>query len=528
MISEVQIAAMMDSARDSESAGAWDEALEQYELVFRHLPRQGDAATAASLMRRIGRVHRERGDVDLAVEAFEASLAIAEANDLREHVAQALNSLGTAEQFRGRLDTAEPLYVQAREIAAEVGNARLTAMVDQNLGILSNIRGDLASALVRYRSALDRHRSLGDQLTAARTLNNMGMAYVDLEQWEAARQCFEEACQLAAAVGDVAMVGTVDLNYAELFLKRQNFEAARECCDRALEIFRRVKSKWWMAEAYKFYGVLYRDTGRPERADTHFSLALGLAQTSNDVLLEAETQSEWAVLHLEEQREAEALKLLNRAYRLFSQVQARRDVLGVERRLHALKGRYLEVVANWGESMEQGTGASVPGHCRRMAHNTAVLGEAAGFSGWDLTWLRVGASVHDVGKTMVPSQILQKAGPLTVEEGEIVRSHVVVGESMVENLDFPENVLPMVRSHHERWDGTGYPDRRAGEDIPLSARILCVADAFDALTTPRSYRPALSGGRAAQIINQDAGRVYDPEVANLFASLYEQGALAVE
>src|SRR5580692_9282761 len=131
-------------------------------------------------------------------------------------------------------------------------------------------------------------------------------------------------------------------------------------------------------------------------------------------------------------------------------------------------------------------------HCQRLAVASVMLGEALGLPSQDLTALYRGGYLHDIGKIGIPDAILFKRGALTSEEWEVMRSHPVRGEEICHPMRSLAPVLPIIRSHHERWDGTGYPDGLAGEEIPLVARILQVADIFDALTTERPYKLALT------------------------------------
>ena len=133
-------------------------------------------------------------------------------------------------------------------------------------------------------------------------------------------------------------------------------------------------------------------------------------------------------------------------------------------------------------------------HCQRLAVASVMLGEALGLPSQDLTALYRGGYLHDIGKIGIPDAILFKRGPLTSEEWEVMRSHPVRGEEICRPMRSLAPVLPIIRSHHERWDGSGYPDGLAGEDIPLLARILQVADIYDALTSERPYKQR-SGAR---------------------------------
>ena len=144
------------------------------------------------------------------------------------------------------------------------------------------------------------------------------------------------------------------------------------------------------------------------------------------------------------------------------------------------------------------------GHSDRLAEHAVQLGESLGLSADDLQELRLGCLLHDIGKVAVPDKILLKPARLNSEETEIVRQHPVTGEKICAPLECLRSILPLIRHHHERIDGSGYPDRLYGEEIPLKARILQVADVYDALTSDRPYRKALSSEEALGILHQEA------------------------
>ena len=156
------------------------------------------------------------------------------------------------------------------------------------------------------------------------------------------------------------------------------------------------------------------------------------------------------------------------------------------------------------------------GHCQRVADLACAIATDYGFDQPTMFWFRVGALLHDVGKVVVPSDILNKPGSLSPEERAIMERHPVAGVELLHDVEFPWDVIPMIRGHHERWDGHGYPDGLSGEDIPLAARILGVADVFDALTSQRPYRRAFAVRDALQLMQADAGRHFDPEILSRF------------
>src|SRR5580693_1391077 len=146
------------------------------------------------------------------------------------------------------------------------------------------------------------------------------------------------------------------------------------------------------------------------------------------------------------------------------------------------------------------------GHCDRLSKYSVAMGEKLGLPEDLRVALRRGGLVHDIGKLAVPEHILLKPGPLTAEERKIMEQHTVIGERICAPLRSFRHVLPIIRHHHEKWDGAGYPDGLKGEQIPLTARILQVTDIYDALTTDRPYRKALSIDEAFAIMREEVKR----------------------
>jgi len=165
-------------------------------------------------------------------------------------------------------------------------------------------------------------------------------------------------------------------------------------------------------------------------------------------------------------------------------------------------------------------------HCERLAAYSVRLGQALGLPRADQLALYRGGYLHDIGKVGIPDSILFNKGMLSAEEWQVMRMHTIRGEEICRPMKTLAPVLPIIRSHHERWDGSGYPDGLKGEEIPLLARILQVADIYDALTTARSYKPAFSHSYALEIMLQESQRGWrDPELIPLFAQMEMQASI---
>ncbi len=159
-------------------------------------------------------------------------------------------------------------------------------------------------------------------------------------------------------------------------------------------------------------------------------------------------------------------------------------------------------------------------HCQRLALIGAAVGVALGLAAPDVLALQRGGYLHDIGKVAIPDQILFKPGPLTPEEWDIMKSHTGRGERICSNMRSLQAVLPIIRHHHERWNGTGYPDGLKGEGIPVLARILQLADIYDALTTARPYKRALSQEESLDVIREETRKGWrDPRLVEVFADV---------
>lgn len=180
-----------------------------------------------------------------------------------------------------------------------------------------------------------------------------------------------------------------------------------------------------------------------------------------------------------------------------------------------------EIVFALARAVEQ-RDANTGGHCERLAFTSVALGIAMGLDRVSLLALYRGGYLHDVGKVGIPDSILFKPGKLTAEEWVAMRSHTVRGEDICRHLRSLCMVLPIIRHHHERWDGSGYPDGLRGDQIPLLARILQIADIYDALTYERPYKPAYTTAEALCIIRRETKCGWrDPRIFHLFTRLHK-------
>jgi putative two-component system response regulator len=187
----------------------------------------------------------------------------------------------------------------------------------------------------------------------------------------------------------------------------------------------------------------------------------------------------------------------------------------LSRAMEALKNTTRATLEAFSETIEQ-KDAYTKGHCNRVRNISVALGKALRLSHERLAILEGGALLHDIGKIGISEEILNKKGKLTQMEFDIIRMHPISGERIINHIEMFQPYRPIIRSHHERMDGTGYPDGLKGEEIPFDVRIVSLADAFDAMTSNRAYRSALPTEIAVEEIKICSGTQFDPEIVEVF------------
>jgi putative nucleotidyltransferase with HDIG domain len=513
------ISDLFDRASREEAAGAWPSAVSVYDQAYRHALAERSLPAVLESVTRLGHCLRQAGESAAAHDVLELAAQVAELTGDSLRAARALNGIGILHQYAGDIEAAERTYLQARDHAQGPNSSAVLGEIEQNLGILDNIRGDLQSALEHYVAGMEHLRSAGHLRGCARALNNLGMLHIDMGKLEEADGYFQQALEICEVTGDIVSAGWIHINRTELYLALHQPDRARASCDEGFEIASRLNDQGRRAEALKFYGIIYRETGKLHLAEIHLNQSIEIART-REPLSEAESLRELSLVLRAQARNREALEALNRAHSLFTGLQARPDQDDINERITKLETDFLSLVRFWGESIEA-KDRYTSGHCERVAEYACRLATEVGITEREMVWFRMGAFLHDLGKTEVPEEILNKPGRLTDEERAIMERHPVTGDEMLAPVEFPWDIRPMVRSHHERWDGRGYPDRLAGDEIPLAARILRIADVFDALTTARSYRRRLSPQEALEIMEDDVGS-FDPDMFALFKMIFPE------
>ena len=511
--------ALLAEANAAIIRGAGDEARVLCRQVLRRLREATEpAATASAVARTEARVALAEGDFDAALDALDAAHTLAQLSGSASAVAHCVNGIAIVYFRRGQFDDAERLFEATRASARAASDLRLMALTSLNVGALAINRGEYAKALSHMQRALVDFRREHCDDYVRRTLSNLGIVYTRLARWPEAEHAFAEAIRLCESASDVETLALSRVSEAEMWVARGEFDQARRSCEAAREACERTTHLATLGEVSRVLGVIARDGGQSTEADAHFADAERIAIERDDLVLLAETAREQAELYRAQGRNRDTFAALNRSHRIFSELRAQRAVADIDRRMGRLESDFVEVARRWGESIEAND-RYTQGHCQRVADLSCLIAARAGLDAQSLFWFRIGALLHDVGKLVISSEVLNKPGKLTDDEWALVRSHPSAGVEVLRDIEFPWDIRPIVESHHERWDGKGYPHGLSGEAIPLVARILCVADVYDALTSVRSYKRSLTHDEAMEILRKDSGTAFDPQVFTWFEEI---------
>jgi putative nucleotidyltransferase with HDIG domain len=504
------------AGRAAEREGRQQEARARFEEALHTLRDPAHAALAGSLLRWIARAYANGGESDVALDCLAVAEVLAEAQGDYRALASVLNTRAATLFSIGELDEAEVLFRRVRGLAWKIRDLKLQAMADQNLGSVYSIRGDLRLALARFRASLTAFEELGLRDYQGPLINNIGRLLTDLGEEAEAEATFDRARTLCQQTGDKHHQIWVEVNRARLLLRTERLNPSLQACHEARMLAFSTGEDGWLAQIHLIAGSAYTRLEKHDLALAFLERADGLARARKDAKLLADIVLEQAGVFRALGRNPETLRRLNEAHHIFQRLRAQRELADVDTRLANLEQTFLQITRSWGESIES-RDAYTQGHCSRVSDYACLIASAAGLPEEDMTWFRMGALLHDVGKINVPLEILNKKGSLDADEFKVMSQHPVIGVELLDGVEFPWDVRPMIRHHHERWDGNGYPDKLAGDQIPFAARILTVADVYDALTTARSYRPGFPHEKAMQIMSSERGTTFDPDLLDVFS-----------
>jgi putative nucleotidyltransferase with HDIG domain len=505
------------------SMGKLEEAVEEYQKVLNHCRESGHMAVKAETFSQIGQLLGKQGDHDRALGYHQRAIGAYRRLEDKPGLCKALRNLGVTYIELGEFEEAEDTYKAAVAIAGQFKNKVLYADLINNLGAISNMRGNWRRALDLYRESLVIYTA-GDELRkCGYTKNNLAITMAEQGMLEEAFTYFRDAFETATHIKDASLTLIVNINLADLYLRRGMVAEAREHCNHAEQhLVDNNLRNGNLVEVKKTAGkiaCLENDYGS---ALVCFNEALAISKEIGTQYLEADVLMERGSLLRTMGRHFDALTDLDASYHIYTSLKAEGKREKTEEVIKSIETLYLEVfdaIAKEVDRKDQYT----KGHSDRVASLSLLLAREVGLRGNVLKTIVAGALLHDIGKIKIENEILNKPGRLTAEEFGQIKRHPEFGIEFLLDKEFPWDLKPLILYHHEHYDGGGYPEGLKDEAIPLGARIICIADVFDALTSDRVYRKAFEPAKALAIMAEEAA-FYDPMLLKCFVRMITQGS----
>jgi putative nucleotidyltransferase with HDIG domain len=483
-----------------------------------------DLMTLSECERICGSIYLSQGRLSEALQRFEVSLDLAQQTGNQNAQSSALNNIAIIYRAFEENERALEFENQNLKLSQSIGDVKSIIRASNAIGLIHlelaenkseqdpERKQELLLALDLFEQALQAARETQFRPAEIALLNNIGCVYMARHEPQKALEFFDAQLEIAQAFGDRKRFanGIVDSGRAHLALG--NLNLAFDLISEAHQAFEEVGAHDELAKTHKDLSAIFEARGNITLALEHFKQFHTLEATVKSDAAKQRTQTLAAKFDLEKSRlESEMYRI--RTTELESKVAERtQEVLDAQFEM-------LERLANAAEFRDSDTGT----HTRRVGRIASAVGKRLGLPREDALLLRSAAQLHDIGKIGIPDAILFKRGTLTDVEWEIMKSHTTLGAKMLE--DGKSRLLQMAEeiamTHHERFDGTGYPVGLVGTDIPLTGRVVAVVDMYDALLSERPYKGAWSKTDALYEIKRVAGTHFDPAVVRVFLDVIE-------
>ncbi|MFZ5980597.1 MAG: HD domain-containing phosphohydrolase, partial [Candidatus Zixiibacteriota bacterium] len=501
------------------------EAIAEYEKALPLCHDKRFQPRRAEIFLEIGQLLAKSGELDRALGQLHRALGLYRRLNDPLGICKSLRNLGVIYIELGDFEDAELAYSEAIQIASEEKQNMLYADLYNNLGAIKNMKGDWTAALDCYNIARDVYEKEGEVRKNAYTLNNIGITLLERGQLDSSLKNFISSLEVAETIKDASLSLILNINLTDLYLKRREPEEAKIYCQNAVRYLETEQLRnGQLVEIWKLAGKIAVMNNEFETARENFARALSLAEELGLQFSQAEILNEQGQLFVETDRHMEALQSLEKSLRIFAQLDAAGRAEKTENLIDSIEGLYLRVFEAMAFSVDQ-KDPYTKGHSDRVAHLSLALAQALNLSDIDIKTIAAGALLHDIGKLDIPDEILKKTGKLLPEEFEQIKGHPDLGVQRLAGIRFPWDFMALIRHHHEQFNGGGYPGGLSGEIIPLGARIVSVADVFDALTSERPYRAAFNPDRALKVMSEEMNGAFDPVILDTLISLVRAGKL---
>ncbi len=505
------------------SLGKLDHAISEYQKILSYCRDSSQNKIKAETFTQIAQLIAKQGDYDRALGYLHRAISAFRRLDDKLGICKALRNLGVVYVELGEFEEAQSTYTEAIALAAVISDRILYADLVNNLGAIMNMRGETTRALELYHESLDIYDQHKEIRKSAYARNNIAITYLEQGRLDEASEKFKAADAIAHQIKDASLALIVNINLADLYVRRGEPAQAREHCALAEQhLAENGLRNGHLVEIKKIAGKIAVSESNLPAAQAAFTEALVIGREIGAKYQEAEVLAERSAVMQALGKKFEALADLEAAWQIFKTMKAEERRAKIRTQIESIERLYLEVFDAISRDVDH-KDPYTKGHADREASISLLLAREVGLRGNQLKCIVAGALLHDIGKIKIDDVILKKPGRLTDEEFAQIKRHPQYGLEILAGKEFPWDVRPIIGHHHERIDGSGYPAGLKGEEIPVGARIVGIADVFDALTSDRIYRAAFEPAKALEIMQKESGTTFDPMLLNTFVRMIESG-----
>lgn len=448
-----------------------------------------------------GTLYRNFSDFDQALEHYLIALKQAEILKAPEEIALANGNVAMMylylQEYEKAIEGLQQI-LNNEQILSDT-NRLFTAYLNLATAYYHQKDSELA-----IRMATNALKIASTEISKIKAHGNLGAAYLINGDLDEAKIHLTISYDLAIKAGDpfTQCISSIDL--ADFFIETQDVKRSVDTLQRALFLAQSTSNKQGMRDCHQRLYSIYRQQDDWENALFHHE---NFSRIDKEIFNE---NSDKRIRNLEVLHRVNVLRESER--KLSKKVSE--QTVELQHLISELEQAYETTLQGWAQALEF-RDRETEGHSRRVTDLAITIGKDLGFSEEKLRHLYYGALLHDIGKMGIPDDILNKSGPLTQEEREVINQHPVYAYELLKKIRYLQPAIAIPYSHHENWDGTGYPQGLKGEEIPLEARIFSIIDHWDALTSDRPYRKTWSQEKTIEYIKSEKGKKFDPQLVDI-------------
>ena len=478
-----------------------------------------DPKSKAEAYNHLGVAYNNLGNSHKSLDLFFKTLRMMEQIDDKNGIAQSLVNIGQANFYLDSFEEALKYFQKALLVRKELGNA---SDVAQSLLLVGNVMAKMArydEALDYYYRALAIKKEINDRVAISQIYNNLGNVYLEIGEMEKVLEYRLQALRINRELGNKWEIALTTYNIAEYYLQAEQPEAAHPYILETQALATDLDNKGLISDNLHNLSLYHESRGEYQKA---LQYQREYSELTKNLFSEELTER---ISEMQAKYETERLEKLvaERTHELEQRVselaQSKSDLQFSMSKLQAALDGTIHALAAAVETRDPYTA----GHQRRVASLSRAIAKAMGLPEKRVEDIYIAAFIHDIGKINVPAEILSCPRQLSEIEFGLIKNHARIGYEILRGIDFPGPIAEIVLQHHERMDGSGYPNGLKGDSILLEARIIAVADVVEAMASHRPYRAALGIGQALEEISKNEGAKYDPEVVDACLKLFEEG-----